>query len=467
MTNKIVLLFIFLVTLQISAQENSISLTLQEAIDFAIENNRNSKNAALDIEIAKKQKMETTAIGLPQVNANVDYQNWIKQQVSLFPAASFDNTQSVINTVEDYFGLTPTNSPPNVEGFVPVTFGTKQTLNASATLSQLIFDGSYLVGLQSAKVFLEISRNAKQKTDLEIRKNTINAYGNVLLAKESITIYESNIAVLEKNIFETLQTYKNGLTELENVEQLQITLKQLNSSYKNAIRLNTIATKLFNITIGTDLYTNVDLKDTLEALTLSNISLNLLNSNEDIENTLDYKIALNEQRSKELLLKLEKSKALPNLTGFINGGYTGNNDEFRFLNKEQQWFGSALIGVGLNIPVFSSLKRQSATQKAKLNLEKSNNNLEETEQLLKFQVATAKSNYQFAVEQFQTAKENIDLAQRIETKNQTKYFEGIASSFDLRLAQQQLYRSQQELLQSMLDVITNKAALETILNSIN
>ncbi len=365
MTNKIVLLFIFLVTLQISAQENSISLTLQEAIDFAIENNRNSKNAALDIEIAKKQKMETTAIGLPQINANVDYQNWIKQQVSLFPAASFDNTQSVINTVEDYFGLTPTNSPPNVEGFVPVTFGTKQTLNASATLSQLIFDGSYLVGLQSAKVFLEISRNAKQKTDLEIRKNTINAYGNVLLAKESITIYESNIAVLEKNIFETLQTYKNGLTELENVEQLQITLKQLNISYKNAIRLNTIATKLFNITIGTDLYTNVDLKDTLEALTLSNISLNLLNSNEDIENTLDYKIALNEQRSKELLLKLEKSKALPNLTGFINGGYTGNNDEFRFLNKEQQWFGSALIGVGLNIPVFSSLKRKSSTQKAK------------------------------------------------------------------------------------------------------
>ena len=88
MTNKIVLLFIFLVTLQISAQENSISLTLQEAIDFAIENNRNSKNAALDIEIAKKQKMETTAIGLPQINANVDYQNWIKQQVDnmrIFP----------------------------------------------------------------------------------------------------------------------------------------------------------------------------------------------------------------------------------------------------------------------------------------------------------------------------------------------------------------------------------------------
>ena len=86
---------------------------------------------------------------------------------------------------------------------------------------------------------------------------------------------------------------------------------------------------------------------------------------------------------------------------------------------------------------------------------------------MKFQIASAKSNYQFAIEQFQTAKENIELAQRIETKNQTKFFEGISSSFDLRQAQQQLYRTQQELLQSMLDVITNKATLETVLNTIN
>jgi outer membrane protein TolC len=467
MTNKLVLLFGFLLSLAINAQEKPIPLSLQEAIDFAIENNRISKNAALDIEVAKKQKMETTAIGLPQINANIDYQNWLKQQVSLFPAASFDNTQAVVNTVEEYFGLLPSNTPPTIEGFVPVTFGTKQTINASATLSQLLFDGSYIVGLQSAKVFLEISKNAKQKTDLEIRKNTINAYGNVLLAKESIAIYESNIAVLEKNLFETQQTYNNGLTELENVEQLQITLKQLESSYKNALRLKVIAKKMFNITIGTEITTNTQLTDNLESLTLNNINLNLLSTEEDIENTLDYKIALNDQRSKELLLKLEKTKALPSLTAFLNGGYSGNNDEFKFFNNEQQWFGSSLVGVNLNIPVFSSLKRQSATQKAKINLEKSSNNLKETEQILKFEIATAKSNYQFAIEQFQTAKENIELAQRIETKNQTKFFEGISSSFDLRQAQQQLYQSQQELLQSMLDVITNKAALETVLNSTN
>ncbi len=467
MKNKLAILFSFMFFANLMAQESQISLSLQEAIDFAIENNRNAKNAALDIEAAKRQKMETTAIGLPQINANIDYQNWLKQPVSLFPASSFDNTQSVIKTVEDYFNLSPNGTPPTIDGFVPVTFGTKQTINATATLTQLIFDGSYLVGLQSAKVFLEISKNAKEKTDLEIRKNTINAYGNVLLAEKSINIFESNITVLKKNLYETEQTYKNGLTELENVEQLQITLKQLQSNYKNALRLDKIAKKMFNITIGEDIDANTVLTENLEDLAEKNIDLALLDSDDNVENTLDYKIALNDKRSKELLFKLEKSKYLPSISAFINGGYAGNNDEFKFFNNEQQWFGSSLVGVNVSVPIFSSLKRHSATQRAKVNLEKAENSLKETEQLLKFEVATAKSNYQYAIEQYQTSKENIELAERIEIKNQTKYFEGIATSFDLRQAQQQLYRSQQELLQSMLEVITNKAALETTLNKIN
>lgn len=465
---KTLLLFGLIFSTLVFSQENSNRFSLQEAIDFALENNRTAKNALLDIDAAKKQKWETTAIGLPQINAKIDYQNWLKQQVSLLPAAAFDNTQSVIDVVNDYFDANQTNFDiATPEGFIPLRFGTKQSMTATATLSQLLFDGSYLVGLQSAKVFLEISKNAKEKTDLEVRKAVINAYGNVLLAEESVKILEKNKAVLEKNLHEVNKLYENGLDEQESVEQLQITLSSVESNLNNTTRLKKMAHQMLNITLGLDIYANTVLTESLENLTKENIALGLLESTNDIKNTVDYKIAANDKASKELLLKLEKSKALPNLSAFVNGGYMGNSDTFTFADKDQQWFGSSLFGVSLNIPIFSSGKRSAATQRAKINLEKSENDLTETEQQLQLQLETAKSNYQFSIEEYTNKKQNLNLAERIEKKNQTKYFEGIGSSFELRQAQTQLYTAQQELLQSMLDVINKKAELETILNTPN
>ena len=446
MKTKLIIIVLLLTFINSMAQENTLNLSLDEAIKYALENNRTAKNAQRDIEAAKRQKWEATATGLPQIDANIDYNNWLKQQVSLLPA--------------EFFGGNPGE-------FAEVAFGTKQIMNTTATINQKIFDGSYLVGLQSAKVFLEISRNAKTKTDLEVRKAVIEAYGNVLLAEESVNILELNLGVLRKNLNEITKIYQNGLEEEESVEQLQITLSGVESNLNNTRRLKTLAYQMLNITLGLDLEEKAILTDSLESLTNQNIALDLLNSNRNVEETIDYKIALNTKQSKELLLKLEKSKALPTITAFLNGGYTGNSEAFTFTNKSQKWFGSSLLGVSMNIPIFSSFGRSSATQRAKINLEKSEEDLKETEQKLKLQITSAKSNYQFAIEDYDNKKHNLNLAKRIEIKNQTKFFEGIASSFDLRQAQTQLYRAQQEYLQAMLDVITNKTALETALNLIN
>ncbi|NRD24366.1 TolC family protein [Winogradskyella litoriviva] len=426
------------------SQDQPKSLSLQEAIDYALENNRTAINAARDIEAAKQQKWETTASGLPQVSASIDYQNFLKQQVSVIPA--------------EFFGGAPGT-------YEEVVFSTKQSLTAFATLNQKIFDGSYLVGLQSAKVFLEISENAKVKTDLEVRKAVIEAYGNVLLAEESIQIFERNIEVLEKNLFETQKIYENGLGEEESVEQLQITLSGVKSNLNNVERLKTLAYQMLNINLGLDVYNDLVLTDNLETLTDQNISLSILEAENNPESTIDYLIAKNDTKAKELLVKLEKSKALPTFNAFINGGYSGYGDELNFTKKSQDWFGSSLFGVSLDIPIFSSGMRNASTQRAEINLEKAKTDLTDTEQRIKLQIASAKSDYQFAIEDYENKKENLALAERIETKNQTKFFEGIGSSFELRQAQTQLYSAQQELLQAMLDVINKKATLETALNT--
>ncbi len=420
------------------SQEDGMSFSLQEAIDFALENNRTVKNAARDIEAAEEQKWETTATGLPQLNATLDYQNQIKQQ---FEAIDFD-----MDGVPD--------------------FGAKHSMTAAARLTQKIFDGSYLVGLQSAKVFLEISKNAKEKTDLEIRKSVIEAYGNVLLAEESVIVFERNKATLQKNLDETTKIIENGLEEEESVEQLQITLSSVESNLKNVERLRSIAYQMFNVTLGRDIDAKSSLTDNLEGLAEYNVVLSLLDSDEDVENTIDYRIAANDKRSQELLLKLEKSKALPTLDAFLNGSYIANRNAFDFLDFQNRWIGTATFGASLNIPIFSSLGREAATQRARINLEKAEDDLKETEQRLLLQIKNAKSNYQFAIEDYQIKKDNLSLAERIEQKNQTKFFEGISSSFELRQAQLQLYTAQQEYLQAMVDVINNKTELETVLNEI-
>lgn len=443
MKKIIFILMSFVFTTALFSQEQRFSM--QEAIDFALKNNRMAKNAIRDIEAAEKQKWETTSTGLPQISASIDYNNWLKQQVSLIPA--------------EFFGGNPGE-------FAEVAFGTEQSMNATARINQKIFDGSYLVGLQSAKVFLEISNNAKEKTNLEVRKSVINAYGNVLLAEESVNILEKNIAVLQKNLDETTKIYENGLGEEESVEQLQITLSGVQSSLNNTKRLQKLAHQMFNITIGMDIDAETVLTEFLDGLTSQNIVISLLEADENIENTVDYRIAANDKRSKELLLKLEKSKALPTINAFLNGSYAGYSDQFTFAKKNQRWFGSSLFGMSMDIPIFSSLGRTAATQRAQINLEKSEELLTETEQNLKLQIASAKSNYKYAIEDYQNKQNNLRLAERIEQKNQTKFFEGIATSFELRQAQTQLYTTQQEFLTAMLDVINQKAELETVLNQI-
>ena len=432
------ILLLSIITMSVGyAQELTNSFSLEEAIDYALENNRQAKNAGRDIDAAMKQKWETIASGLPQINGNVSYINNIERQ---FPGIDFNN-----------------------DGVVDI--GAKQNVTPSVTLSQLIFDGSYIVGLQSAKVFLEISENAKVKTDLEVRKAVINAYGNVLLAEESLKILERNVEVLEQNLNDITKIYENGLEEEESVEQLKITLSGVKSSLSNTSRLKDLAYQMLNITLGLDLNNRTVLTENLETLALKNMRIDLLETDDNVENTIDFKIAENDKVSKELLVKLEQSRALPTLSGFLTGSYIGNNDKFRFFSSNQPWVGTAAFGLNLDIPIFGSGLKSARTKRAKINLEKSIDDLSETEQRIKLQIASSKSEFKFAIEDYENKKQNLNLAERIENKNQIKFFEGIGSSFELRQAQTQLYAAQQEFLQAMLDVINSKADLETVLNT--
>jgi outer membrane protein len=439
-----VFILVLLSTYGYAQQKVTYSFNLEEAITFAIDSNYTAINARRDIAMAIKKKWEATAAGLPQIDGNISYNNNLKQPVTLIPAEI-------------------TGGPPGT--FTPVTFGTKQNASAVATLDQLIFDGSYLVGLKAAKTFLRYSENFSEKTNLEIRKGVINAYGAVILSEELVLIFEKNKANLEKNLSETQKIYENGLAEQESVEQLEITLLQIDTQLSNIRRTLTIARQMFNVGLGIDVDQDVIFEDSFDELTVQNISLELLDKSLNIEENVDYKIALNFTEQRDLEVQLEKSKFLPSLNAFANYGTSAFSDTFSFVDAEQVWFQSSVIGLSLKVPVFSSGMRRARTQQAKIALDKAETDLELAIQNITLELNTSKSNYQFAIDKYQNSKKNIALAERIENKNQIKFSEGLASSFDLRQAQTQLYTFQQEYFQSMLDVINAKSDLETVLNT--
>jgi outer membrane protein len=431
------------VLLKAQEQPQAYAFTLKEAIDHAIQYNYSAINANRDVEAAKKKKWETTTIGLPQINGNVSYQDNFRLQQSLIPA--------------EFFGGQPGE-------FIPVAFGTKHNMNAVVTLSQLIFDGSYLVGLQSAKTYLKISENAKVKTNRELREIVTTTYGNVLLADESIFIFNRNKAALEKTLSDTREIYKNGFAEEESVEQLQITLASVNSALENVKRQKRIALDMLKLVLGINLEDQLTLKDKLEFLTQTNMDLAILKEQFEVKNNIDFQIGQNTLTSAELLLKLEKSKALPSLGAQVNFGANTFGNRFTMFNSDQLWFNYSNVGLGLTVPIFSSLGRSARTQQAKIALEQSKTRLTELEQTLKLQFEKAKSDYEFSLEQLGTSKNSMNLAERIESKNQIKFKEGLTSSFDLTDAQRQLYSAQQSYLQAMVDVITKRAALEKLLS---
>ena len=418
------------------------AFTLENAIDYALKNNRLSKNATSDLEIANAKKWETIANGLPQISAFFDYSNNIKQPISLVPA--------------EFFGGNPGE-------FAELSFGTKQTIDGSVTLTQLLFDGSYMIGLASIKLYMDIAEKAKIKTDQEVKKATISAYGNALISQERVKILNKNLKNVKNNLDEIKKIYQNGFTELENVEQLTISYKSLKNSLDYAIKIEKTTLNLFKLIIGYDIEKEVALLDNLSGLTLKSFDLNKSSENFEIEKNIDYQLSLNNKKSQQTLLRLEQAKALPTLRAFIKGGYDGNNDSFKFFKPNQKWYGYSFVGVSMSVPIFSSLRKSAKTQQAKIEFEKSVIDYSESKKRILIELENAESEYQYALNSYNNAIENLKLAEKIEKKNQIKFLEGLISGLELRQAQIQLYSIQNELLQSMLEVINKKTALEIML----
>jgi outer membrane protein TolC len=426
------------------SQSEVVRLSIEDAVKYGIENNRNLKNAEREIQMAYQERWKTIAIGLPNVSLDLNYLNNLELPTSLIPA--------------EFFG-------GNKGDFSEIQFGTEQTAIGSVRMEQLLFDGSWLVGLEYSKIFLATSENFYEKTLLEVREGIVKLYSLVATLNEGISLLENNLENFKKDLNEVNELYKNGFQEEENVEQIRITLAQAELSLLQAIKTRDNQINLLKLVLGINIDDELVLVTSLDEFIGNNVVFANSFENFDTGKNVDIKISQNMFDTKRIEYKLEKSKQLPKISGFVSGTYTGYNNEFNFTDKSQSWFGSSVVGVNLEIPLFNANRMNVSSQKAKIAMEQARANLEEQEEKTQAEVIQKLNDYQLANKSLSVNEQNMNLAISIEDKNSIKFFEGLVSSFELRQAQIQLLDSQQKYLNSVIELISIKTELETLYNN--
>lgn len=423
-------------------QDQEYSFSLEEAKAYAVDHSYQSRLSNMEVEKSKKKVNEILGTGLPQVNASASYKNYLELPVQLVPAESFGGKPGE---------------------FVEFVFGTEQQMGLDITASQLIFNGSYFVGLQASKVYLELSKNDRQKSEIEIQNMVVSAYGTVLVSKENILILKDIYTNLEQNFEEAEALYKEGFISEEDKDQLELLFINAKNSFQQAERQLPIAQNQFKFILGIPFEAKVTLKDSIPSLLEQLPNSEFLDAQFDVQSHIDYKIVSTQLEGSRLLWKQQQSNYLPSLNAFFTYQENSYSNEFNFFS-DSRWFPTQLVGLNLSVPIFSGLSKHNRVQQAKIDMQKVELARTQVEQQLKIQADKAKSDYLFAFQQYENRKENLDLAERIYKKTEIKYREGISSSTDLTQTNNQLIESQGNYIQASLQLINAKAELNRALN---
>lgn len=441
----------------VPTKNDTLRLSVAQAQQYALENNRSILNANLDIEMAKKKVWETTAIGLPQVSAKgaFQYTPELSPLIKEFTKPSYwtynaDNALLALTGDKTRFGHV--NDPiPN-----SVLDGMKWSLGGDITVSQLIFSGSYLVGLQSAKVYKSLSQLNQVKSKQDVLESVTNSYFNVLIARENRMILDSTYHNLLKTLSDMKAMGQNGFVEETDVDQLQITTSNVKTSLDFITSQQDIAEKLLKLQLGIDLTEPVVLTDNLASLINTFSYDKILMTDFMLENNVNYQMLEAQVKSNELLLKLRKSEFLPDLAAYYQYDHQFNTKALAFSAPHT-------IGVSLNIPIFSSGARLSRVSQAKMDLIKSQNSKAQASDALRIDFYNSRATLQNAIDRFNSESVNLRLAKKIYDRALIKYTNGIISSTDLTTIQNQYLTAQSNYYSAIQNLIASKNKLEKML----
>jgi outer membrane protein TolC len=439
MKNKYLLFYLamFLASTIIGQQR----MTLVQAQQYAVKNANSVTQATFDAELASIQTKQILSIGLPQVNGSVQFQNFLSLPTSVIPGAIFGQ--------------------PGQD--VKVQFGVPYQMNAGLSASQILFDGSWLVGLQASKAYLELSQLQIKRSEIEIKHQVAQSYHLAMIAKETIQLLEAGKLLIQKTLSESQALFKEGFIEEQNIDQLQLTLNDWNARINVALAQEQLTLDLLKFNMGMPIASSIELEDNTSVLS-ANISDALLSEKFAAEGNIEVQIMNKALGLQNLNVKAKQAAALPNFAAFYNYQKQALRREFNFADGNQDWFPMQLWGVQMNVPIFSGGGRYQNIQKAKVEVAKVSANAKLVREGALLAYNSARTNFMSALSNVNTNKASMELAEKIFVKTNQKYKEGLATSFELSQANNQVLQSQGSYVQSLLQLLNAKDQLQKALN---
>jgi outer membrane protein len=437
-----VLLLFFLTGVVLTAQENSgeLRLSLKDAQDYAIMNNKAVKSARFDLEASRIAIRETISAGLPQVNASGSFIDNLQLRTMLLDGNFFGDT-----TGKKY----------------PIRFGSTFNTTYGVEASLLLFNAPYYVGVESVRLAAKMTEINVQKTEIDTREAIISAYYLTLVSEESIRILDGNIANLIETLKSTRAMYSAGMAESTDIDQMvsNVTMMQnTRSSMERTIELNY---NLLRYQLGVSAGTQIKLTETLKSITETINVEALLNQEFDYSGNIDFKLIADQEKLSSLTLKSKKAAVLPTLAGFYSYSKEGQGDKI----SQQDWFPTSMAGLQLSIPILASGARLAAIKKAQINLLKARNSRDMVTDQLLLQEKQLKYNLVSANQQYNSQKENIEVSKRVYKSMENKFRQGMASSLDLTQANSLYLQAENNYISALMNLLQTKLALDKLLNN--
>lgn len=438
-----------------NAQDSNIKkMNLNEALEFAKVNNKTLQNSKLDELLAKKRVKEIVAAGLPQVNAKAEFMHYFTIPTTALP----DFISPVVYGNLVGYGVIPASTPAPPAGIVPAQFGVKNNLTVSASASQLLFDGSYLMGLKASNQYVNLAKLSTHQSEVELEMNVKKAYYQVLLIDVTMDILNSNIKYLEKTTYDLTETAKAGLMEKMDADRVKLQLSNLNLQRDRLIDGKIIAYTALKLYLGAQVQDSIVLTDKINTIKqVSEVSTMDLASG-DYSKRIDAQI-LEQQRKLNSIDKQRWQYAyLPSIAAFAQVQKNTFASEVGDVGKT--WYNGALAGLTVQMPVFDGLMKQAKIQQSKINDKKIENGKSLLSQAIEIERLNAKAKYVRALQQLKIQEQNVALAKDILEKSNLKLKEGVGSSLELTSAQNDYLNAESNYLSTLYDILVAEAELK-------